>query len=278
MQEAAQNPVTPRPALRQGGAQVRFDWGLTGALALTQRPATAAVVVDVLSFSTSVSVAGDLGIETFPFRWRDARATEFAKSMDATLAGGRRQGRPSLSPASIRAAAWRAPSAAAEPHRRPAPSRLVLPSPNGSSICLTLAEQAIPVLAGCLRNATAIAHWLAHALATGRLAAVGIVAAGERWPDGSLRPAAEDLWGAGAVLARLAATAPELRVSPEARAAAAAFSAVEPDLAQQLAGCASGLELVEDGFAEDVTIAAELDGSSVVPLLLRDRFEPQHTP
>ena len=42
----------------------------------------------------------------------------------------------------------------------------------------------------------AVARWL-----QARGGTVAVVAAGERWPDGSLRPAAEDLWGAGAVLA-----------------------------------------------------------------------------
>jgi 2-phosphosulfolactate phosphatase len=128
------------------------------------------------------------------------------------------------------------------------------------------------VLTGCLRNATAIATWLVDRLTTGRLSAVGLVAAGERWPDGSLRPAVEDLWGAGAILAGIASAAPQLRFAPEASAAAAAFAAVAPQLAAQLAGCASGRELIEDGFAEDVAIAAELDGSVGVPVLAGGRF------
>src|SRR4051794_7984759 len=97
-----------RTAFQQNDAQLRFDWGLAGALALTESPGMAAVVVDVLSFSTTVSVAGELGISVFPFPWRDDRAVAFAASVAATLAGGRRQAGPSLSPASLRAAGQQA--------------------------------------------------------------------------------------------------------------------------------------------------------------------------
>lgn len=259
--------VPVRAAFGQPAARVRFDWGLAGARALTGSPGTAAVVVDVLSFSTTVSVATDLGIETFPFRWQDDRAAEFAEAQHARLAGSRKTGGPSLSPASIRT--WAAHSAPGRSN-----SRLVLPSPNGSNICFALAEQGIPVLAGCLRDATAVAGWLADGLATDRLSAVAVIAAGEQWPDGSLRPAIEDLWGAGAVLHRLGRLSPELAFAPEARAAAAAFAAVEPRLPESLRECASGVELIEDGYAEDVAIAMELDAARVAPLLDRSRFRP----
>ena len=254
-------------AFQQSCAPIRFDWGLAGALALTEQPGTAAVVVDVLSFATAVSVATDLGIQVYPFRWLDNRAAEFAEAHGAQLAGSRRQGGVSLSPASIRA--W-----AGRPSRGRADATLVLPSPNGSSICSALADRGNPVLTGCLRNAGLTAGWLAHGLASGRLSAVAVIAAGERWPDGSLRPAVEDLWGAGAVLERLSRAAPDLPVSPEARAAAAAFAAVEPDVLSSLMGCASGRELLETGFAEDVAIAAELDAAGTVPLLYGGYFRP----
>jgi len=94
------------------------------------------------------------------------------------------------------------------------------------------------------------------------------VAAGERWPDGSLRPAVEDLWGAGAVLAALG---PE-GASPEAEAAMAAFDAVRTRLPESLAACASGRELVGAGFAEDVVVAAAHDVSAVIPALAGDAF------
>jgi 2-phosphosulfolactate phosphatase len=97
---------------------------------------------------------------------------------------------------------------------------------------------------------------------------VAVVAAGERWPDDTLRPAVEDLWGAGAVLALL----DEGELSPEARLAADAFRAVEPSLPTALRGCASGRELAAAGFAEDVDVAAELDVSSVVPVLSDGAF------
>ena len=104
---------------------------------------------------------------------------------------------------------------------------------------------------------------------------MAVVAAGERWPGGALRPAVEDLWGAGAVLVPLLeARAPAGRAaaSPEADVAAAAWRAVRADLPRALAGCASGLELVTKGFAADVAVAAEVGLSPVVPVLREGRF------
>jgi 2-phosphosulfolactate phosphatase len=95
---------------------------------------------------------------------------------------------------------------------------------------------------------------------------VGIVPAGERWPDDSMRVAVEDALGAGAVAAALADR------SPEAELAVAQFAAArERGLADVLAASSSGRELHADGFAADVELAAQLDASSVVPRL-RDGF------
>lgn len=97
--------------------------------------------------------------------------------------------------------------------------------------------------------------------------------AGECWPDGSLRPAVEDLWGAGAVAASLQDLGHDL--SEEAGVAAAVFRAVEARLTEALHNCSSGRELVDGGFAHDVVIAAELDQSTVVPWLGSDgAFSP----
>ena len=91
----------------QSGFGVRFDWGLQGAIAIATG-AAAVVVVDVLSFTTTLSVALDTGIEVFPYRFRDASAAAFAATRGAVLAVGRREAGPtgvSLSPVSVRRAA-----------------------------------------------------------------------------------------------------------------------------------------------------------------------------
>lgn len=51
--------------------------------------ADVSVVVDVLSFSTSVTVAVGRGIRVFPYRWKGNRAEDFARENDAVLALGR---------------------------------------------------------------------------------------------------------------------------------------------------------------------------------------------
>ena len=102
--------------------------------------------------------------------------------------------------------------------------------------------------------------------------------AGERWPDESLRPAVEDLWGAGAVIAslveRLEHQAGPLLLSPEAGAAMAAWLTVEGDVGPAMASTASGRELIDQGWADDVTIAGELDASRVVPVLRDGAYRP----
>lgn len=252
---------------------VRLDWGPSGAEALTSYAVAAgspvcAVVVDVLSFTTCVSVAVDAGIRVHPYRWNDESAQAFADDRGAVLARSRSatraEGGVSLSPASIRRA-----GDAGGLHA------LVLPSPNGSTISALLADAGADVVAASLRNRTAVAAWLVDWLesSTGSRAqpAVVVVPAGERWPDGSLRPAIEDLWGAGAVVAALAQRLEHrggpLLLSPEAEAAGAAWLAVEDRLGEALHACASGRELVEQGWPDDVSIAAELDASGVVPVL-----------
>jgi len=239
--------------------RVRFDWGPTGAADLAEG-LDLAVVVDVLSFTTTLTVAVQRGITVLPYPWRDDGAAAYAAERDAVLAVGRFEAREG-GPATVSLS----PAAMAQAH---GVNRVVLPSPNGSSICSALAETGATVVGACLRNRAAVARWLAPRLSQGQT--VAVVAAGERWPDGSLRPAVEDLWGAGAILSAL-----DLGdASPEARMAAAAFRAVEPHRAAELAACASGRELVTAGFAEDVEVAGELDVADVVPVLDGGEFRP----
>jgi 2-phosphosulfolactate phosphatase len=98
---------------------------------------------------------------------------------------------------------------------------------------------------------------------------IAVIPAGERWPDGSLRPAIEDLAGAGAIISRLRG-----RRSPEAGVAVAAFEDVRSCLREQLLLCCSGRVLAERGFAADVELAVQLDVSEVVPVLNGEAFIP----
>lgn len=258
------------PAHAQHGSRIRLEWGPTGGAAICAGPAAAdiAVVVDVLSFTTTLSIATRRGTRVHPFPWKDERAATYAAERDAVLAVGRFEAQhlddppPSLSPATLLASRYVA--------------RLVLPSPNGSTICAALRDSPTkPTVVGAsLRNRTAVASWLAPRVAAG--ATVAVVPAGERWPDGSLRPAVEDLWGAGAVLDRLldvldGAGGP-VGVSAEARHAVTAYRHVADRLAHELRACASGQELVAIGFGADVAAAAEVDADDVVPVLTDDGF------
>lgn len=138
---------------RQEDCTARLDRGRTGAAAISEA-VDVVVVVDVLSFTTTVSVAVDAGIEVIPCRWGDERAAASDAEHDAVLAVGRSAARGargpggsiSLSPASARAAV----------DAGTAPRRVVAPSPNGSTIAADVAASGAVCIAGCLCIAGAV--------------------------------------------------------------------------------------------------------------------------
>jgi 2-phosphosulfolactate phosphatase len=235
----------------QSGFRVGFDWGPVGAAAV---PGSLVAVVDVLSFTTAVTVAVDNDIDVLPYRWRDETAVAFAEEHDAVLAVGRSQPGITLSPVTIQQAQG--------------VRRLVLPWVHDLS---AVERQRLDRAGGLIAK-------------SGRRSRMGRLqtrrrpstqCGGDRRggaKDRSLRPAVEDLWGAGGFIAALAdrEVGP---LSPEARAAVAAYREVEKELPQLLHECAGGRELTRYGFAEDAAIAAELDSSRVVPVLTDGAFK-----
>jgi 2-phosphosulfolactate phosphatase len=141
-------------------------------------------------------------------------------------------------------------------------TRLVLPSPNGSAITHALRGTPCTVVAGCLRNAGAVARFVRD------FRRVLLVPGGERWGDGSLRVAYEDLVGAGAIASRLVGLDPSAQLSPESQVARLAF-----DHRQPFALAPSGIELVERDLASDVDLAEQVDVSRTVPVLRDGHFE-----
>jgi 2-phosphosulfolactate phosphatase len=227
--------------------EVFLEWGPQG-LRLLSETCECVVIVDVFSFSTSVAVAVSRGAAVWPHSGHE-RAEELARAIDATLVRGRnmREGR-TLSPASLLEV--------------DEGERLIMPSDNGSVISHAALMSGLTVVAGCLRNASAVAEWL-----SGRFSTVGLVPAGEEWPDGAMRVCYEDLIGAGAIAAGIADRVGDTCMSPDAKAAAAAFRS-----RSSLADAPSGRELVERGFGDDVRLAEEVDVDPVVPVLRDGRY------
>jgi len=244
------SPARPTPGpYDQHGFGSRLEWGLTG-VRLLAKAVDLIVVVDVLSFSTAVTVAVEAGARVVPYPAGDTTARAYARSIGAILASPNRGATgPTLSPASLRGLRMG--------------DTLVLPSPNGAACAAVAADAGAMVVAGCLRNASAVGRLLAAHGGGG-----AVIAAGETWPDGTLRPAVEDLIGAGAILALVDPSS----LSPEARAAVGAFHAVRARLADAIRECASGRELADAGFDADLDLAAELNVTELVPVLVDGVF------
>ena len=230
----------------QSAFTLRCEWGAQGVAQLAPM-SDVVIIVDVLSFSTCVEIATSREAVVFPYRWRDETAANFAASVGAELADSQRgDAGYSLSPQSLM--------------NIPKGTRLVLPSPNGST--LSLGTGATPTLAGCLRNYRAVAR-----AAQNFGPRIALIPAGERWPDGTLRPAFEDWVCAGAILGELTGS-----LSPEARAAVAAFRDAEAEIESLVRQCGSGQELIERGFEANVALASALNVSDCAPILVKGAY------
>ncbi|HEV3504368.1 MAG TPA: hypothetical protein VG637_03685, partial [Actinomycetes bacterium] len=127
----------------QSDLDPHLEWAAEGAILLA-RTCPVLVVVDVLRFTTTVEVAVSQGAVVVPLRWpgRGPGDGDRAAAAAPGPSGLARPGLSSLSPVSMLGV--------------PTGSRVALTSPNGAGVALTAAAGAV-VLAGCLRNASAVA-------------------------------------------------------------------------------------------------------------------------
>src|SRR5258708_1399481 len=212
---------------------IRCEWGYQGLLHLAPT-SDAVVIIDVLSFSTSVDIAVHNGATVYPYQWRDETALAYASSQQAILASFERTSNTeySMSPTSLLII--------------PAGTRLVLPSPNGST--LSLATSDMPTFTGCLRNAQAVAK---AASTFGKR--IALIPAGEKWEDSTLRPALEDWIAAGARRAHLPRSP-----SPPAHTAGKAFFPPRSQLPPKSQPLRSGPEIILQSFVSHVKLGGSL--------------------
>jgi 2-phosphosulfolactate phosphatase len=245
---------------------------------LAARRGDLVVVVDVLSFSTSVvEVIARKGIAyCYSPEELDASGDREAagRAHDAVVLSKHRRvgaGELSLSPASLQSI--------------PLGQRVVMTSLNGGR-CAAAAAGAPWIGIGCLTNRTAVARRVEELLLAGVADRCTVVPCAEVWSGpfmasqigdvgdpGALlvRPSVEDLLGAGAIVAALDAS---MSRSVEASAAASVFEAHAARLTTAVEECVSGRELCGRGFRTDVDIATRLDSHDVVPQ--RHRSDPPH--
>lgn len=239
-------------------SSVHVCWGPVGASLAAER-GDIVVVVDVLSFSTTLSIAVARDFTCLVYSRAEIEGfggpALAAVRLGARPLGGRAGARPgqlSLSPASL---------LSAEPGQR-----VVVTSLNGTAV-VAAAARSSALLIGALRNASACARTAARLMATTRAGRVTVVAAGERWSTlapgaAGVRPCAEDWVGAGAICAGLAELGYSL--SAEARLAAAGWSNAE--VLEDLADSVSARELRHGGYAADVELALQVDADEKVPV------------
>lgn len=231
----------------QSEFDIRFEWGVRGVEELAP-VSDVIIIVDVFSFSTSVDIATNNGAIVFPFDPDNSTASGYTKSVDGILAEKIRNnsGRYSLSPSSLTTI--------------PKNTRLVLPSRNGSALSLLTVNTF--TICGCLRNAKSVAE---YAMTIGNK--ISIIAGGEKWKDNTLRPAFEDLLGAGSIINYLRG-----ELSPESKTGLSIFLASKNNIKEELQKCISGKELIAANFESDVDLASDFNKSSCVPGMVNGSY------
>ncbi|WP_322922824.1 2-phosphosulfolactate phosphatase [Paenibacillus campi] len=239
---------------------IKLEWGQRGARAAAER-GDIVIIVDVLSFSSTVVTAIQYGAEIYPYPPPiNEQAKTYAQSIDAEIVWGRAEtlkyGGHSLSPGSF---------TAMDKHKR-----FVMCSLNGAA-CTWMAADAHALLIGCMLNATAVAKAAQQLSVTSRCN-ITVVPCGEKWSDAmnnenTLRPSIEDYLGAGMIVSRLNGT-----LSPEAEVCKGAYEQAKDRIPQLLWESASARELRERGYEQDVVHCSQIDRMTIVPVLQAQKF------
>ena len=242
----------------QDAFKVKMEWGRRGAREAAER-GDIVIIVDVLSFSSTVVAALNAGAVIFPYP-PNLDGKRYASSIGAKYILGRaeaaRTRNPTLSPVTFN-----------EKHLN---ERFVLTSLNGA-YCSWIASKVPALLIGSFLNASAVAV-LASKLQQETGADITVVPCGEMWNDvreneDRLRPSVEDYLGAGAILAGLGGSK-----SPEAEVCAGAFKSSESRIIELVWDSGSGRELRERGYEEDVKYCSQLNVIGIVPMMKDGRF------
>ena len=231
---------------RQQEYEIRYEWGEKGVTYLSAI-SDVCIIVDVLSFTTSVDIATSQDAYIYPYQWKDNSINNFSKRIGAEMAGKDNPNKYSLKPSSL--------------INLPPGIKLVLPSPNGSTLS-TLSKSKLTI-AGSLRNAKVVAE---YAQQNGK--SICVIASGERWDDNSTRFSLEDYLGAGAILSYLRG-----EFSPEAMAAKSIFECYREDLYEIISNSVSGKQKQSKNLEMDVRLACELNISHSIPVLMNGCYK-----
>jgi 2-phosphosulfolactate phosphatase len=237
----------------------RVEWGKRGAREAAER-GDIIIIVDVLSFSSTVITALRYGAILYPYP-PHLDGEEYAEKMGAEYILGRTEaakiGKPTLSPVSF------------QPGH--ANKKYVLSSLNGA-FCTWVASKVPALLIGSLLNASSAAA-AANQLRWQTNANITVVPCGEQWSDVEeyeerLRPSIEDYLGAGAILSNVKG-----EKSPEAEVCIGAYQSAKQKIKELIWDSGSGRELRARGFEEDVIHCSRLDVYQTVPILNKNHFE-----
>jgi 2-phosphosulfolactate phosphatase len=144
---------------------------------------------------------------------------------------------------------------------------------DAAAVAAAAASVGALVVAGSLRNATAVARAVADTQhARGERTSVALIGAGDTAADAA-RFTVEDLLAAGAVVDALAGFGID-HTSPEAAAACEAFRGLRGAVRHLFTASGSGQRLIAAGRRDDVQNAAALDSTALVPVLREGAFVP----
>ncbi|WP_235821431.1 2-phosphosulfolactate phosphatase [Gottfriedia solisilvae] len=242
----------------QSPFECRVEWGKRGAREAAER-CDITIVVDVLSFSSTVVSAVNKGAIIYPYP-PNLDGHLYAKNLGADYILGRKEaaiiGRPTLSPVSFN-----------EQH---ANQKYVLSSLNGA-FCSWIATKVPALLIGSLLNYSAVAR-IAKRLKHETKANITVIPCGELWNEireneDGLRPSIEDYLGAGAILSELSGTK-----SPEAEVCIGAYEHSKDRISELVWECGSGRELREKGYEADVIHCSQMNKYQTVPILRNGSF------